>query len=120
METRIDSTRFGAIRIDGQVYKHDVLIRLDGKVKKRKKKLSKALYGTSHLMSLAEAEYIYEDGAERLIYGTGQFARSKLSNEAAAYFETRGCQVELLPTPKAARAWNQAEGAVLGVFHISC
>lgn len=33
-----------------------MLIRLDGKVKKRKKKLSKAVYGTSHLVSLEEAK----------------------------------------------------------------
>jgi hypothetical protein len=30
-----------------------VLIRLGGKVAKRKKKLSKAVYGTSHTISLA-------------------------------------------------------------------
>jgi hypothetical protein len=34
---------------------HDGVICLSGKVKKRKKKLSKEQYGTSHTVSLAEA-----------------------------------------------------------------
>ena len=48
MKPTIDGTEFGSITISGELYEHDVLIRLSGKVKKRKKKLSKAVYGTSH------------------------------------------------------------------------
>ncbi len=51
-----------------------MVIRLSGAIKKRKKKLSKAVYGTSHTISLDEAKQIYEDGAERLIIGSGQTA----------------------------------------------
>ncbi len=71
MKPHIDQTTFGSITIEGVVFSHDVMIRHNGQVKKRKKKLSKALYGTSHLLSLAEAEHIYENGAQRLIIGTG-------------------------------------------------
>jgi hypothetical protein len=76
MEPRIDRTQFGSVTIDGKVFDHDVIIRLGGQVKKRKKKLSKAVYGTSHTMSLAEAEHLYQDGAERLLIGSGQEGRS--------------------------------------------
>ena len=55
------------------------MIRLSGKVKKRKKKLSKEQYGTSHTVSLAEAEHIFDEGAERLIIGSGQQGNVKLS-----------------------------------------
>ena len=48
---KIDSTIFGAITIDGKTYDHDVVVRLSGDVVKRKKKLSKRLYGTSHVLS---------------------------------------------------------------------
>ena len=37
MKPHIDSTSFGSITIDGEKYDHDVMIRLFGKVKKRKK-----------------------------------------------------------------------------------
>jgi hypothetical protein len=120
MPPRIDGARFGSITIDGVTFKHDVVIRLDGVVKKRKKKLSKALYGTSHIISLAEVEHIYQDGAECLIIGAGEFGRVKLSEEAADYLDERGCRVDLLPTAKAIQAWNSAKGDVIGMFHITC
>jgi hypothetical protein len=120
VKPKIDDTRFGSITISGEVYEHDVLIRLDGRVKKRKKKLSKAIYGTSHTVSLDEAKQIFDDGAKRLIVGTGQHGRLELSEEAADYFSRKGCSVELLPTPKALVAWNSAKGAMVGLFHVTC
>ena len=45
----IERTTFGTITIDGKTYEHDVIIRLSGEVVKRKKKLSKKYYGTSHV-----------------------------------------------------------------------
>ncbi len=42
---RIDSTEFGAVTIDAKTYEHDVIIRLSGKVEKRRKRLSKEKYG---------------------------------------------------------------------------
>ncbi len=72
MKPIINSTRFGSITIEGVTFENDVVIRLDGEIEKRKKKLSKAIYGTSHKISLDEAKYLFEEGAEKLIIGTGQ------------------------------------------------
>lgn len=55
---RIEGTSFGNITIDGKTYDHDVVIRLDGNIVKRKKKLSKKLYGTSHMVSKDEAKFV--------------------------------------------------------------
>lgn len=120
MKPRIDGTRFGSITIAGEELEKDVMIRLDGEVQKRKKKLSKAVYGTSHTVSLEEAKEIYEKGAERLIVGTGQYGFVALSPEAAEYLSDKGCTVELMPTPQAIQAWNEARGKVIGMFHVTC
>lgn len=120
MEPKIDRTMFGSVTIGGQTYDRDVIIRLNGKVKKRKKKLSKAIYGTSHIISLDEAKHVYQKGAERLVVGAGQFGMVELSGEAAEYLGERGCQVDLLPMKEALKAWNEAEGAVIGLFHVTC
>ena len=120
MQPRIDRTQFGSVTIDGKVFTHDVLIRLGGKVGKRKKKLSKAVYGTSHTISLAEAEHLFQDGAERLLIGAGQEGRVALSEEAVSYFARNRCQVELLPTPEVIPVWNHADGAVIGLLHVTC
>jgi hypothetical protein len=117
---KIQSTEFGSITIGGTVYRHDVVIRLDGQVEKRKKKLSKQQTGTAHLISLDEAKQVYQDGAARLVVGTGQSGMVKLSDEAADYFKGKACAVELLPTPAAIGVWNAAKGAVIGLFHVAC
>jgi hypothetical protein len=120
MQPRIDRTQFGSVTIDGQVFDHDVIIRLGGKVAKRNKKLSKAVYGTSHTISLDEARHVYQKGAARLLIGAGQYGTVALSEEAAAYFKRHRCRVELLPTPEVIPVWNQAEGAVIGLLHVTC
>jgi hypothetical protein len=120
MKPTIDQTAFGSITIEGMAFDHDVLIRQDGQVKKRKKKLSKALYGTSHILSLDEARYVYEKGTEQLIIGTGQYDNVRLSEEATDYFQQKHCHVDLLPTPTAIQRWNASDGAVIGLFHVTC
>lgn len=77
---------------------------LGSTVEKQKKKLSKAIYGNSHTVSLDEAKHILDEGAERLIVGTGQYDNVRLSEEAEEYFQKKGCSVELFPTPEALKA----------------
>lgn len=120
MKPEIEKTKFGSITIDGVKYEHDVIIRLDGRVEKRKKKLSKEITGTSHIISLAEMQYVYEPGAARLIVGTGQSGMASLSDEAAGFLRTKRVAVELHPTPEATRCWDEAEGPTIGLFHVTC
>ncbi len=124
MEPIIESTRFGSMTLveDGEriEYDHDILIRLDGKVHKRNKKLSKRVYGTSHTISEAEAEHIYQQGVEKLLIGTGQFGLVQLSDEADRFFQGRGVATELRPTPEAMQLWNEMQGRVIALFHVTC
>jgi hypothetical protein len=120
MKPKIDSTSFGSITVDGNAYKYDILIRLNGQVEKREKKLSKELYGTSHKISREEAKYIYEEGTEKIIMGTGQTGFVKLSEEAEDFFRGKKCGIELLPTPWAIERWNELEGRITAMFHVTC
>jgi len=116
----IEKTSFGSITIDGKTYEHDVLIRLSTAITKRKKKLSKRIYGTSHVLSLDEAKHIYEKGCKVIIIGTGQHGALRLSPEAEAYFKKKECEVILQGTPTALQTFNQTEGRRIGVFHVTC
>ncbi len=122
MQPHIDSTRFGSISIGGERFEHDVIIGPDGAVSKRKKKLSKRVYGSSHTISLAEAEYVYAHAgpATLLIIGSGQNGMVHLSDEAARYLADQGCRTLLAPTPQALEHWNGAAGKVAGLFHVTC
>ncbi|PIP08409.1 MAG: hypothetical protein COX51_04505 [Syntrophobacteraceae bacterium CG23_combo_of_CG06-09_8_20_14_all_50_8] len=120
MRPIIDGTEFGSITIDGSDIGYDVLIRLSGEIKKRKKKLSKAMFGTSHIISLEEAEYIFEKEAERLIIGSGHNSMVTLSKEASEYFKKKKIRIDILSTPGAIQQWNKAKGSIIGLFHVTC
>ncbi len=116
----IDRTAFGEITIDGKLYEHDVIIRLSGEIVKRKKKLSKQVYGTSHVVSKDEAKFVFERGCKQLILGSGQQGNMQLSPEAKAYFSKKNCEVFIQPTPQAIRVFNEAHGKKIGLFHLTC
>ena len=120
MKPTIEATDWGSITINNTKYEHDVVIRLDGTVMKRHKNLSRAKYGTSHKISLEEAIDVYDTDAKLLIIGTGQTDKVKLSKKAAQLFDEQKCKVQLLSTPKAIKAWNEASGKVIGMFHVTC
>ena len=120
MKPKIEDAWFGSITVDGTRYEHDIIIRLSGKVRRRNKQMSKAVYGTSHMISLDEIRDLHRKRASRIIIGSGHEGQVRLSPEALEFLVKTSCQVDLLPTPQAIECWNQAEGEVLGLFHITC
>ena len=116
----IDATEFGSITIDGKTYEHDVIIRLSGKVEKRRKRLSKEKYGTSHVISKAEAKFVFEDDCDLLIVGAGQDGNVRLSPEASEYFGKKRCRVLAQPTPEAIRAFNESHDRKIALMHVTC
>jgi hypothetical protein len=117
---KIDSAILGAITIDGTTYEHDVVVRLSGEIVKRKTKPSKKLYGTSHVRSKDEATFLFEKGSDQVVIGSGQMGNVHLSPEAEAYFERKGCEVVLKPTPDAIRTYNRSRAKRIGLFHVTC
>jgi hypothetical protein len=106
--------------VKGETFENDILIRMSGKVEKRRKKLSKKVYGTSHKISLAEAKSIYEKGAEEIIIGTGQTGYVELSEEAKKFYKEKDLEAKLLRTPEAIKLWNESEGKIIAMFHVTC
>ena len=87
---------------------------------KRKKKLSKKYYGTSHVLSRDEAKFVFESGCEQLILGSGQVGNVHLSPEAEAYFAKKGCKVVMQSTPEAIHMFNKSRAKKIGLFHVTC
>jgi hypothetical protein len=121
MKPHINESMFGSITIENTKYHYDIFIDLDGHIKKRKKKLSKKKYGTSHIISLEEIQYIFEEEAKLLILGSGQYSRARLSEEAAEYLKSHKCQVKLLSTESAVETWNATRPSkTIALFHVTC
>lgn len=116
----IDHSEFGSITIEGKTYDHDVMIGLSGKVSKRKKKLSKHEYGTSHVISKAEAEFVFEKGCDQIVIGSGQEDNVRLSPEARDYFAEKGCEILLQPTQEAIRSFNRSAKRKIALMHVTC
>jgi hypothetical protein len=117
---RIDRSEFGSITVDGKTYDHDVMIGLSGRVSKRKKKLSKQQYGTSHVVSKAEAKAVFEKGSDVIIIGSGHEGNVRLSPEAEDYFAKKRCEVLLQPTQKAIRSFNRSAKRKIALMHVTC
>ncbi len=120
MHPRIENSAFGWLSIGGQKYKHDVVINHTGEIRKRNKKLSKAEYGTSHIISLPEACDVYIEGMTGLLIGSGMFDSVRLSEAAADYFQRKSVVVKILPTKKAIIYWNDSDALSVGLFHVTC
>ena len=120
MLPRIDKSAFGWIKIAGKKYKHDIVIELDSSIRRRNKKLSKAQYGTSHMISLDEAIDIFSPGLESLLIGSGMFDSVRLSDQATTYYLEMGVNIVILPTQKAISYWNDNDQNMIGVFHVTC
>lgn len=120
MKPQIIKSTFGSIEVDGDVFNHDIIIRLDGSINKRKKKLSKRKYGTSHKVSLKEMKYVFEDGASSLIVGAGQSDQLRLSRKAKKYLEDQECRLQLAPTQQAIALWNGSDPQSIALFHVTC
>lgn len=117
---KVQETDFGSIKIDGKTYRKDIIITPDGEIKKRKKKLSKEIYGTSHKFSGDEAQYVFSPDMRKLIIGTGQYGKLTLTPEAEEYFNDKNVEVLLKPTPEAIKIYNKTDGEKSGLFHITC
>lgn len=121
MKPIIDNTKFGSIVIENRTFDHDIMIRMNGEVVKRKKKLSKAIYGTSHILSIDEANEVFEANAKLLIIGSGQYGELKLSDEAKEFFSNNNCNVLLENTSDAIITWNNSDDEkLIGLFHVTC
>jgi len=116
----IDATAFGEITIDGETYTHDVIVRADGTVKKRKKGPVKAVHGTSHKIGPAELKKVLKGDPETLIIGAGQSASADLTKEGRDLLAERGVRVEVLPTPDAIKVYNATTGRKAALMHVTC
>ena len=116
----IAETSFGRITIDGWTYEHDVWILADGEVKKRKKKLAKRVYGTSHRIGPEELAKLCQDPPDVLIIGAGQSALAELTDEGAEFLRERGIEWQVLPTPQALAAYNRCPKRKAALIHVTC
>jgi len=114
---QIEEFTFGAIRIDGVVYDHDVLIDR-GVIHKRKKKRSKRFrekFGHTPISLVEEIPW----KCRRLVIGTGTGALPVMK-EVKAEAKRRGIELVILPTDAAIELLQGNPSHTNAILHVTC
>ncbi len=111
---------FGQITVDRKTYDRDVYILVDGRVKKRKRDLAKAHYGSAHTIGPEELEKVCRGGPEVLFVGSGQSGKATLNEEARRYLDQRSIQCVIMPTAEAVEAYNKSRQRKATLIHVTC
>jgi hypothetical protein len=115
---RFGEFSFGAIRIDGETYEHDVVIDR-GEVSKRRKKDSKKFRDEFGHTPLSIEEKIPWK-CRWLVVGTGAYGRLPVMDEVEREAEARGIELLVLPTVEAINALQENSEDTNAILHVTC
>jgi len=115
---RFDKLEFGSLRVDGIKYDHDLVVDR-GKVRKRKKKLSKKFQEQfGHTPLSVEEELPWK--CSQLVIGTGAYGRLPIMQEVRREAERLGVKLLVLPTHDAIEVLNRDMEGTNAVLHLTC
>lgn len=112
----IDDYSFGRIRIDGQDYDRDVIVRPD--------RVEAGWWRREgHRLDLADLDDVLADPPGVLVIGTGYFGRMAVPRETREALRDKGIEVRAERTGKAVEAFNRLaaeHGRVVAALHLTC
>lgn len=112
------SFSFGSIQIDGTVYDHDVIIDR-GKIRKRKKKLSKKFQGQfGHTPLSIEEEIPWK--CRQLVVGSGAHGQLPVMPEVEREAGRRNIKLRVLPTSEAIEVLEREPKDTNAILHVTC
>ena len=115
---RFEKFSFGAIRIDGATYEHDVVIDR-GEVTKRQKKASKKFRDEFGHTPLSIDEKIPWN-CRRLVIGTGAYGRLPVMDDVRREARARKIKLFILPTVEAIDALQENPKDTNAILHVTC
>jgi len=118
---KIDSMKFGSIKIGGRRYcMRDVLIFPDGTIRRRN--LGRWI-GSHHSFGREDIAGLVAAGAKIIVIGTGMSSGARVKGELRAYADQSRIGLVEMPSREAARKCNelQADGKKVGtIIHLLC
>ncbi|AEC51010.1 hypothetical protein PNA2_0092 [Pyrococcus sp. NA2] len=117
---KVEEVKFGLVKIDGKEFTHDIVIYPSGRIKRRKKEISKRKHGTSHKLDPEELkEYLSED-FDVLLVGTGIYGMLSLLPESRELVKEK--EIIERPTKEALKLLEnlRKEKRVLAIIHVTC
>lgn len=114
----IGKARPGRVRVAQATYNEDVVIRADGRVRRRRKLLDAAKVESSDSIGPRELELVCKGRPSVLIVGTGFGKPAELTEEAREFLRQRGIAWEVLSTAKAVTCYNATVGRKAALLHV--
>lgn len=114
-----ENAEFGAVIYNNTVYHQDIYVHPSGTVEKRRKELSKIVYGTSHSVVKAEMEILLKEDPDCVLIGTGYNGALHLTAEAKTFLEEKGVIYQEFLTPKAVKEYNKQHNCAI-LVHVTC
>jgi glucokinase len=111
---------YGEITVGRKTFTRDIYIYVNGKVKRRDKKLAKEHYGSAHTVGPKELEKVCRGGPEMLFIGAGKSNKVELTEEAGRYLTQRSIRCEIQPTVKAVESYNRSKLRKAALMHVTC
>ena len=111
---------YGEITVGRKTYSRDIYIYVNGKAKRRNKKLAKEQYGSTHTVGPKELQKVCRGGPEVLFIGAGKSNKVELTEDARRYLAQRSIQCEIQPTVKAVESYNRSKLRKAALMHVTC
>jgi len=111
---------FGSVKLFGRKYEKDIIIHVDGKISKRKKKKSrefKPIYGHTPL-SENELDFLSQEKPEVVYVGTGYEAALPITEKAQKILDKY--ETYELPTPEIIDKIENEKRKTAAVIHVTC
>jgi hypothetical protein len=110
----INDYRFGYIKINDTVYKHDVII--------FKSQVNSWWRVSGHEVVIKDIEELVDNKPEMIIFGQGDPGLMKVSSEVKRYLNDNNIEMLELPTMEAVSRFNELIKTrdVAGAFHLTC
>ena len=110
----------GEVAVGKDIYKTDIYIRGDGKVKQRDEQAARDRYATSHKIGPEELAKVCKGRPALLVIGMGRSGMASLTVEAEDFLRQRDISFVMEPNQRAVKAYNNANGRKALVLHVSC
>lgn len=111
--TKINSSSYGSITIDGKTYHHDVYVLPSGRVEERE-------YG--HTFTKDQVEHVLKEIPQVVVIGKGTSGMASLSPDAKVLLEEKGVDIVEADTPDIRDKFNELAKTkkVAAIIHVTC
>ena len=106
---RVAFSKSGEVTVGKNTYDRDICIRVNGKVRRRKKTVPPARDKADLAVTADDVQKACKGGPEVLFIGTGQSGKTKIGKDAKEYLRRRAIECRALSTPDAIEAYNKTD-----------